>query len=148
MASRRSIILRPAASFWKCSDPMIISIRATANSRTNKIALAISDEHTEAEFQLDMYEVVHVFAALTQAFQDIPDDHIAQLANLPPALRTEPSYQIASSPEGDLVLIFRASPLPPFQFVFKDDAVSNLRSALREFLNIPRSMKQYAQRSR
>jgi hypothetical protein len=120
---------------------MTISIRATADPTTSTIALVIESEDGKADFQLDMNQVVHMFAALTQALHDIPADRTSQLSDLTPALRAEPSYQIGSSPQGDLVLLIQASPLPPFHFVFDDEAATTLRKSLEQFLNVPRSMR-------
>lgn len=121
---------------------MAISIQATANPAANTIKLEIADENGKATFELDMHQVVHMFAALTQALQGIlSSNRTEQLSELPPAVRARPSYQIASSPEGDLVLILQATPLPPFHFLFRDDAVSDLRSQLEQFLAIPRPMR-------
>jgi hypothetical protein len=113
-------------------------IQIEADAVGSDIELQLSDETRNAQFRLDTREVTYLLLKLCQAIRSIPSDPTAPLGVKAPVLIAWPSFQVGTTPQGELAIMVRPDPLPPMELRMSDEGARNLIEGLSKGLTMPR----------
>lgn len=104
----------------------------------SEIELHLWDEK-ERVFRLTRHEVAALLLRLTEAIRLLPSDPTKPLRIEGPFLIVSyPSFQLGTTPAGELALMVRPDPLPPMEIRFSDDGARKLIEDLSEGLKMVR----------
>ena len=104
----------------------------------SEIELRLWDEK-ERIFRLTRHEVAVLLLRLTEAIQSLHSDPTKPLGIEGPFLIVSyPSFQLGTTPSGELALMVRPDPLPPMEIRFSDDGARKLIEDLSEGLKMAR----------
>jgi hypothetical protein len=102
------------------------------------IELQLSDENGTALFRLNTREVTILLLKVCEAIRSIPSDPTAPLGVEAPVLIAWPSFQVGTTPQGELAVMVRPDPLPPMELRMSDEGARNLIEGLSNGLAMPR----------
>jgi hypothetical protein len=113
-------------------------IQIEADAVGSDIELRLSDETRNAQFRLDTREVTYLLLKLCQAIRSIPSDPTAPLGVEAPVLIAWPSFQVGTTPQGELAVMARPDPLPPMELRMSDEGARDLIEGPSKGLTMPR----------